>query len=99
MTDSATASTRVRRLPVVDEYVEGGESAVFVGETVVTLSHVPTAMLAVLGEEWTEVAALEAALVERFGAPDGGSVAEAVEAVVRTLVSHDLLEVDPAPHG
>lgn len=96
MTTPADGTVRVRRLPVVDEYVEDGESAVFVRESVVTLSHLPTALLAVVGEEWTGLADLEEELLTRFGPPEEGSAAEAVRAVVATLVDHGILESEPA---
>jgi hypothetical protein len=64
---------RVERVPVVDEYVEDGESVLLLPDgQVVALSALATAALAVLSDgraaDETEVAR---ALVEEFGPPPG----------------------------
>lgn len=84
---------RARRTPVIDEYVEGGESAVFVGGNVVVLSALPTLVLSALAEDWRDLAELEPILVEAFGAPADGTVADALAAVVGTLVARGMVEI------
>jgi hypothetical protein len=60
---------KVRRVPLVDEYVEDGESAVLVGDRVLVLSPLATTVLSLLGEEWTEVSWVAERLAMDFGAP------------------------------
>ncbi|WP_110239367.1 PqqD family peptide modification chaperone [Nocardioides gilvus] len=85
---------KVRRLPVIDEYVEDGRSAVLVKGRVFALSEVGTAVLALLDEEWTAVPQLEADLEEAIGAPEDGSLSEALAPFLDELVSHGLVERD-----
>lgn len=85
---------KVRRLPVIDEYVEDGRSAVLVEGQVFALSEVGTSVLALLGEEWTEVPHLEAALEEAVGVPEEGTLSAALAPFLDELVSHRLIERD-----
>lgn len=83
---------KVRRLPVIDEYVEDGRSAVLVQGQVFALSEVGTSVMALLGDEWTEVTQLEADLEATIGAPEESSLSEALAPFLDELVSHQLLE-------
>lgn len=87
---------RARRLPVLDEYVEDGESATFVDGQVIALSELPTLVLASLGEEWRPVGELEPVLLDAFGAPAEGSVDAALLEVLQTLATHGLVELEDA---
>lgn len=86
------STVKVRRLPVIDEYVEDGRSAVLVQGKVFALSEVGTSVLALLGEEWTTVEQLEAGLEETVGVPEEGSLSEALAPFLDELVSHRLIE-------
>ena len=89
--------SRVRRLPVVDEYVEDGRAAVYAGNgEVVALSELATWAWSALTEDWTAVAEVASALVEEFGEPEGLDAVAATEATLRTLAEHGLAELDPA---
>lgn len=83
-------------MPVIDEYHEDGEAAVFVEGRVITLSVLATTVLGELDEEWRDAGELVPALVESFGAPAEGSVEDAVASVLQTLAEHGLVETDPA---
>ena len=65
----AGGTMRVRRRPVLDEYVDGDESAVMVGDQVVVLSALATTLLALIGDEETETAFLAQQLIKRYGPP------------------------------
>jgi hypothetical protein len=82
---------RARRLPLVDEYVEEGEAAVFVDGNVVVLSPLATSLLGMLDGGWSGVERLAAGLVAEFGpAPDDpeaiDATAQALEALARMSV-------------
>ena len=83
---------RVRRLPVTDRIVDGDESVVLVGHTVVHLSALPTAILDAAAD-WTEITALAATLETQFGPPpaDASSVA-AIERTVHDLRDQGLID-------
>lgn len=86
---------KVRRLPVIDEYVEDGRSAVLVQGKVFALSEVGTSVLELLGDEWTTVEQLEAGLEETVGVPEEGSLSAALAPFLDELVSHRLIERAP----
>ncbi len=82
---------KARRRPLIDEYVQDGEAAVFVDGNVVVLSPLATHLLGLLGEAWVEVRTLAAGLVAEFGSPpddaDGiDATAEALRALDRMFV-------------
>ena len=80
------------RAPVVDEYVVGGESAVMVGNQVVVLSELATALLALVPDKGISVPDLAQALVARYGPPaEGISPEDQVESMVFDLESAGLL--------
>ena len=60
---------RARRRPLIDEYVQDGEAAVFVDGSVVVLSPLATHLLSLLDDGWSDVELLAAGLVEAFGPP------------------------------
>jgi hypothetical protein len=85
---------RARRLPLIDEYVEGDEVVVFVGDNVIALSPLATAALLAVGQEWTHVAEVSAVLLERFGSPpEGVDAVEAAQETLRSLAEHAIVEV------
>jgi hypothetical protein len=85
---------KVRRVPWLDEYVEGGESAVLVDDRVFVLSELATTLLAAIGSEAVEVSDVAAVLEERFGAPpDGVDLVDATETAVRELALQGLVEM------
>jgi len=85
---------RVRRVPFFDEYVEGGESAVLVGDRVFVLSELATTILAAIGDETVSVDGVAAVLEEAFGAPpDGTDLSAATAAAGRELAAQGLLEI------
>ncbi|HEY1134938.1 MAG TPA: hypothetical protein VGE77_10200 [Nocardioides sp.] len=98
---------RVRRAPVADWYVEGDDSAVMVGANVLVLSALATAVLETLdaadgpdGQDagaWTDATVVTAALVERFGAPDGVDVHEVTATALADLAAQHVVELDPPP--
>ena len=85
---------RVRRVPVIDEYVEDGRSAILLPGQVLTLSEVATAVLALMGLEWSSVADLVVAVETEIGAPDGISTHEALGSVLDDLAGHGLVELE-----
>jgi hypothetical protein len=89
---------RVRRLPVVDEYVEGGEAVVFVDGNVVALSELATAALTSVGWEWTDLQEVTAALVAQFGEPaEGVAVDQVVTAALEQLARLSIVEMVEHP--
>jgi hypothetical protein len=91
---------RVRRAPVADWYVEGEESAVMVGATVVVLSALATAVLEILDAErtadegWVAATVVTAGLVERFGEPEGLDVHATTADVLADLAEQRLVETE-----
>jgi hypothetical protein len=85
---------KVRRVPWLDEYVEGGESAVLVDDRVFVLSELATTLLAAIGPGAVEVEHVAAVLGERFGAPpDGTDLFDATAAALRELAEQGLVEM------
>lgn len=68
----------ISRTEVVDEIGDHERCAVMVGNDVIVLSEVPTALLAALGEGPHELAELEQRLSEIFGPAPAGAVSEVV---------------------
>ena len=66
---------RVTRGELLDWYVDGDESAVFVDGHVIVLSALATAIVDLVGEDGLDEADVAAGLVERFGEPPGGAEA------------------------
>lgn len=64
---------RVTRGELLDWYVDGEESAVFVDGHVIVLSALATAIVDLVGEDGAEETDVVAGLVERFGEPEGGA--------------------------
>ncbi len=87
---------RVRRRPVLDEYAEDGQVAVFSEEgMVVVLSELAGVAWGALGDEWTGADGVAALLVDVFGEPPEGHTAlEMTESALRTLSGHGLVELD-----
>ena len=88
---------RARRAPVTDEYVDGGEAAVFVDDRVVVLSPLATHLLGVVAYDWTDLTTLAAALVDAFGdPPTERSAASATSDALHTLEAEGIVEIaDP----
>ena len=85
---------RARRVPVVDEYVEDGEAAVFVGGRVVVLSPLATHLLGLIAEDWIDLAPLSEGLVEAFGVPPAGSAIAATAEALRALQAEGVVEIE-----
>lgn len=75
----------VRRTSVLDEYVEAGESVVFVDGRLVVLSALATSVLAYVGGEGATQADVAAAMTAEHGEPPGGDSAGAVGALLDEL--------------
>ena len=89
---------RVRRLPVLDEYAEDGQVAVF-SETglVVVLSELAGVAWDALGEDWTSAEHVAEGLVREFGdPPEGRTALELTEDALHALSGHGLVELDLA---
>ena len=82
---------RVRRLPIIDLYVEDDACVVFVGDQVVALSALATQALLAVGDEWTEDAAVASALADAFGPPPPGT--DLAAATTETLMALSELRV------
>ena len=85
---------KARRVPVLDEYTEDEEAAVFVDSRVVVLSPLATHLLGLVADEWTDLATLSQGLVSTFGAPPNGSAAEATAEALRALEAEGVVEIE-----
>ena len=86
---------KARRVPVVDEYVEDGEAAVFVGGRVVVLSPLATHLLGLVDDdEWTDLRTLSRGLEAAFGVPPTGSAAEATAEALQALEAEGVVEIE-----
>jgi hypothetical protein len=87
---------RVRRVEVVDAYVEDGRAAVYSTQgMVVLLSELATTAWQEIGEDrWVSATDLTAALVARFGDPGGGEAGRLTESALRSLAGMSLVELD-----
>ncbi len=90
---------RVRRLPVVDEYVEDGRRALHLGSTVIALSELGSAVLEEIGPDWTDLEDVADGLVSRFGAPEDRDAANVTREAVEDLRAQGVLEVEEDPEG
>ena len=77
------------RLPVLDEYADAARCAVMLGNDVLVLSEIPTALLRALSEGPRSLDEVEARLAADFGPAPEGALAD----VVAQLVDAGLLEV------
>ena len=77
------------RLPVLDEYADAARCAVMLGNDVLVLSEIPTALLRLLAEGLLSLADVESRLAADFGPAPEGALAD----VVAQLVDAGLLEV------
>jgi hypothetical protein len=86
---------RVRRVEVVDAYVEDGRAAVYSTRGIVMLlSPLATTAWSVIGDEWVSSGDVSAALVREFGDPGEGDAAQLTEAALRSLAEMSLVEID-----
>ena len=85
---------RVRRRPYLDEYVEGGESAVLIDDQVFVLSPLATTILAVIGDRDVPVGEVAEVLAETYGEPpDGTDLLAATTSAVESLAESGLVEM------
>ena len=85
---------KVRRRQFIDEYVEGGESAVLIGDQVFVLSELATTILAAIGDSTVDVDAVAAVLGSTFGAPpDGIDLVDATAAALESLAAQGLVQI------
>jgi hypothetical protein len=89
---------RARRSPVLDEYAEDGQVAVYSeGGIVVVLSELAGVAWEALGDDWTTADSLASVLVEAFGEPpEGRPAVQMTELALRTLSGHGIVELDGA---
>ncbi len=88
---------KVRRRPYLDEYVEGGESAVLIDDQVFVLSPLATTILAVIGDGSVPVGEVADVLAETYGEPpDGTDLLAATTAAVESLAELGLVEMSQA---
>jgi hypothetical protein len=85
---------KARRVPVVDEYVEDGEAAVFVDGRVVVLSPLATHLLGLVADDWTDLTTVSQGLEAAFGVPPTGSAAEATTEALQALEAEGVLEIE-----
>ena len=86
---------RVRRLPVIDEYVAGDEAVVFAAGQVVALSELATAVLFAIESPWTEQSTIAVELVARFGDPaQGTDPMELTRTTLESLIELRLVECE-----
>jgi hypothetical protein len=86
---------RVRRLVVVDEYLEDGRAAIYTSAgMVVLLSGLATSAWQVLEADWTPVSDVVEALVREFGEPGDGRAHELTTDALRSLADMSLVELD-----
>ncbi len=87
---------RVRRQPFLDEYVDGAESAVMVGDKVIVLSALATALLALIGEGEAATASLAQQLTKRYGPPPGDLDGQmAIEEALGDMQRNGLVQLLP----
>ena len=84
---------RVSPGELLDWYVDGEESAVFVDDHVIVLSALATAILDIVGDDGAEESEVASGLVERFGAP-GGSVEEMTRQALEDLAERGVVVLD-----
>jgi hypothetical protein len=85
---------KARRVPVVDEYTEDGEAAVFVDGRVVVLSPLATHLLGLVADGWTDLRTLSHGLEAAFGVPPIGSAAEATAEALQALEAEGVVEIE-----
>jgi hypothetical protein len=87
---------RVRRVEVVDVYVEDGRAAVYSTRgMVVLLSELATTAWSVIGEDrWVTSSDVTAALIAEHGDPGDGNAGQLTEDALRSLAELSLVEVD-----
>jgi hypothetical protein len=92
---------RVRRVEVVDAYVEDGRAAVYSTRgMVVLLSELATTAWSVLDDDgWTDASDVTEALVAAHGDPGGGEAAGLTENALRSLAEMALVEIDDSESG
>jgi hypothetical protein len=92
---------RVRRVEVVDTYVEDGRAAIYsMRGMVVLLSELATTAWSVLGDDaWTTSAEVTDALVATYGDPGDGAAGRLTEDALRTLAEMSLVEIDESEPG
>lgn len=88
----ATGATRARALAVDDQVVRDGESVVLVGDRVILLSALATALLEAC-PDWTDLVALTDHLLARFGPPEDGDPVAATRAAAQELYGQGLVDL------
>ena len=92
---------RVRRVEVVDAYVEDGRAAVYsIRGMVILLSELATTAWSVIGEDtWTTSAEVTDALVAAYGDPGDGEAGQLTEDALRSLAEMSLVEIEESQPG
>ncbi|MGH3331095.1 MAG: hypothetical protein ACRDPJ_07260 [Nocardioidaceae bacterium] len=85
---------KAKRRPFHDEYIENGESAVFVDGRILVLSELATSILALMGDDLVDVSLVAEGLLEAYGPPgDGVDLEAATSAAMQNLAAEGLVEV------
>ena len=91
---------RVRRRPILDEYVQDGVAAVLVGDHVMVLSALATELVRRIEPAGTDVEILAKGLVETFGLPpDDPDGVASTRAAVKDLADRGIVEIDEVTIG
>ncbi len=92
---------QVRRVEVVDAYVEDGRAAIYsIRGMVVLLSELATTAWTVIGEDrWVTSHDVTVALVAAFGDPGDGEASRLTEDALRQLADLSLVELDDTSAG
>ncbi|HEY3529237.1 MAG TPA: hypothetical protein VGK78_08810 [Nocardioides sp.] len=86
---------RVRRLDVLDEYVEDGRAAVYTTKGMVALlSELATAAWCMLDDRWVPTTEVTEMLIREFGDPGGGEADRLTQNALRSLAELSLVELD-----
>lgn len=85
---------KAKRRPFHDEYVENGESAVFIDGRILVLSEIGTSILAMVRDDWVDASTVADGLLEAYGPPgDGVDIEAATGAAMQNLAAEGLLEI------
>jgi hypothetical protein len=86
---------RVRRLEILDEYVEDGRAAVYTNKgMVVLLSELATAAWNMLDQAWMPASEVSEVLIREFGDPGEGEADRLTENALRSLAELSLVELE-----
>ena len=86
---------RVRRLEIVDEYLEGGLAAVYSTKgMVILLSELATTAWAALDGDWVSTDVVVERLLDVYGEPADRTAQQATQEALHSLAGMSLVELD-----